>query len=100
MGVALGWLAVRVLVTSAPATLPRLEEIRLTGISLAFTLGLSIVTAMAFAAAPLMQRVPLLATCTKAAAAPRPAGASASGTTALMAVQTALALVCSWPQGC
>ena len=61
-GVALAWVAVRVLLTSAPATLPRLEEIRLTGVSLAFAAGLSMITAAAFAAAPLLQRVPLLAT--------------------------------------
>jgi putative ABC transport system permease protein len=92
-GVALAWVAIQVLVTSAPATLPRLEEIRLTGISLAFTLGLSVVTAMAFAAAPLLQRVPLLSTLHESGRGASTSPRRHRARQLLMAAQTALALV-------
>ncbi len=93
MGVALAWLAVRLLVSAAPATLPRLEEIHLTGISLAFTLGLSVITAMAFAAAPLLHRVPLLATLHESGRGTSTSPRRHRARQLLMAAQTALALV-------
>ena len=81
------------LVTSAPATLPRLEEIRLTGVSFAFTVGLSIVTAAVFAAAPLFQRVPLLATLHESGRGTSAGPRRHRARQVLMAAQTALALV-------
>ena len=93
IGVGLAWLAVRVLVTSAPATLPRLEEIRLTGVSLAFAVGLSMMTAAVFAAAPLLQRVPLLATLHESGRGASTGLRRHRARQILMAAQTALALV-------
>jgi predicted permease len=53
IGVALAWGAVRLLVTLGPATLPRLEEIRLDGVTVAYTFGLSLLAAAAFGSIPL-----------------------------------------------
>ena len=93
LGVTLAWVAVRLLVTSAPATLPRLEEIRLTGISFAFTVGLGVVTAIAFAAAPMVQRVSLLATLHESGRGTSSSPRRHRARQLLMAAQTALALV-------
>jgi predicted permease len=56
-GLALAWSAVRVLVRAAPATLPRLEEVQLDGIVVAFTFLLSIVVALGFGSMPLWHGV-------------------------------------------
>jgi putative ABC transport system permease protein len=93
LGVTLAWVAIRLLVSSAPATLPRLEEIRLTGISFAFTFALSIVTAVAFAAAPMLQRVSLLATLHESGRGTSSSPRRHRARQLLMAAQTALALV-------
>jgi putative ABC transport system permease protein len=53
IGVALAWAAVRLLVTLGPATLPRLEQIRLDGVAVAYTFALSLLGAAAFGAIPL-----------------------------------------------
>src|SRR5262245_11771134 len=57
IGLALAWSAVRVLVSMAPATLPRLEEVRLDGIVVAFTFLLSGFAAVAFGSMPLWRGV-------------------------------------------
>ena len=93
LGVTLAWVAVRLLVTAAPATLPRLDEIRLTAIAFAFTFGLSIVTAIAFAAAPMLQRVSLLATLHESGRGTASSPRRHRARQLLMAAQTALALV-------
>src|SRR2546427_661763 len=51
-GLGLSWGAVQLLVAFAPVTLPRLEEVRLDAPVLAFTLALSLLTAIAFGAIP------------------------------------------------
>src|SRR6185436_1555456 len=53
IGMLLAWGAVRLLVASGPATLPRLHEIRLDAVAIAFTCGLSLAAAFAFGAIPL-----------------------------------------------
>ena len=53
IGLLLAWGAVRLLVASGPATLPRLHEIRLDAVAIAFTCGLSLAAAFAFGAIPL-----------------------------------------------
>jgi len=93
LGLALSWGAVRLLVTVAPLSLPRLEEVRLDASVLAFTMALSLLTAVAFAAIPWLRLAPL----------PGSLHESGRGTTAnraryrarhlLMAGQVALALV-------
>jgi putative ABC transport system permease protein len=52
--------AVRLLVRAGPATLPRLHEVRLDAASLSFTLGVSLIAAVAFGTMPLW-RAPRLA---------------------------------------
>jgi len=53
IGLLIASFAVRLLVVSGPATLPRLHEIRLDGVVAAFTAALSLVAAFAFGAIPL-----------------------------------------------
>jgi putative ABC transport system permease protein len=62
VGLALAWGAVRLLVSTGPATLPRLGEIRLDGLAVAYTLLLSVVSAVAFGAIPLLHGAPLAST--------------------------------------
>ena len=59
VGVLLAWTGVRLLVTNAPAALPRLAEISLDGVSLAFTFGISVCAAVLFGAIPLLHSAPL-----------------------------------------
>jgi len=61
MGLALAWVAVRVLIASGPATLPRLGEVRLDGVAVAYTCMLSVLAAAACAAIPLWRGAPLAA---------------------------------------
>ena len=61
-GLALAWGAVRVLVASGPATLPRLPEVRLDGVAVAFTCLLCVLAALACGAIPLWRAAPLAAT--------------------------------------
>ncbi|HYR85070.1 MAG TPA: ABC transporter permease [Terriglobia bacterium] len=60
-GVALAWGALRLLVAYGPATLPRIEEIRLDSMTIAFTFVLTLLTTIAFGAIPLTRRAPLSA---------------------------------------
>ena len=53
VGLLLAWGAVRLLVGFGPATLPRLDEVRLDGVALTFTFVLSVLAALAFGAIPL-----------------------------------------------
>jgi predicted permease len=57
-GVATAAVAIRLLVMLAPATLPRIEEIRLDGVSLLVAAGLTLAATAAFAAIPWLRRVP------------------------------------------
>ena len=52
IGFGLAWGAVRLLAAFAPVNLPRLEEVRLDASVLAFTLALSLLTAIVFGAIP------------------------------------------------
>src|SRR5262249_25988824 len=58
-GVAIAWVAVRLLVTNGPTNLPRLEEIHLDTVTILFTLVVSAVATLAFAAIPLLYGTPL-----------------------------------------
>jgi predicted permease len=60
-GLALAWGAVRLLVRFGPATLPRLEEVRVDGVAVAFTCVLTALAAVAFGAIPLLRGVPVSA---------------------------------------
>jgi putative ABC transport system permease protein len=61
IGLALTWGAVRLLVVFGPANLPRLGEIRLDWIVVAFTLALTVLAALMFGAIPLWRGAPLAA---------------------------------------
>src|SRR4029450_6653895 len=59
IGLGLAWGVVRLLVAIGPTNLPRLGEVQLDWVVLAYTLGLSAVAAAAFGAIPLWHGVPL-----------------------------------------
>ena len=59
IGLALASGAVGLLVTWGPATLPRLEEIRLDTVAIVFTFALSLLAALAFGSIPLLRGAPL-----------------------------------------
>jgi putative ABC transport system permease protein len=59
IGLGIAWSAVGVLVAYGPTNLPRLEEIRLDGIALTFTLVLSLLIAVAFGSIPVLRVGPL-----------------------------------------
>jgi putative ABC transport system permease protein len=59
IGVGLAWAASEVLVAFGPSSLPRLEEVRLDGVVLAFAFVLGLVTAGTFGAIPLARIAPL-----------------------------------------
>jgi len=54
VGLLIAWGAVGVLVSTAPVNLPRLDEVRIDGVVVGFTLLLSVVTALAFGSMPLV----------------------------------------------
>jgi putative ABC transport system permease protein len=58
-GVLLAWWGLRLLVDLSPANIPRLENIRLDGRVLWFTLGLSLLTGLIFGLAPALQTTQL-----------------------------------------
>jgi putative ABC transport system permease protein len=58
-GLALAWSAVRLVVALGPTNLPRLNEVQLDWIVVAFTFGLSVLATLAFGALPLSRIAPL-----------------------------------------
>jgi predicted permease len=57
-GLALAWGGLRFLVASAPATLPRLHEVRLGGLAIVFTLALCVVAGLVLGSISLLRRPP------------------------------------------
>src|SRR5215470_3880448 len=55
LGLAIAWASVQLLVTAGPVTLPRLREIQLDRISIAYTAALTFLTAVMFGAVPLLR---------------------------------------------
>jgi len=53
IGLAIAWGAVRLLVASGPANLPRLGEVRLDGLAIAFTVAVTVLATLAFGWIPL-----------------------------------------------
>jgi putative ABC transport system permease protein len=60
-GLAVAWSAVRLLTVYGPANLPRLAEVRLDGVALAFAFALSVLAALIFGSIPLVGFSPLAA---------------------------------------
>ncbi len=58
-GVGIAWMAVQLLVRFGPATLPRMDEIRIDGPAIALASVLGAVTALALGVMPLVRRTPL-----------------------------------------
>jgi putative ABC transport system permease protein len=62
IGLGLAWGGIALLVAYGPANLPRLEDVRLDGIAVAFTFALSLLAAVIFGSIPLMRLTPVSAT--------------------------------------
>lgn len=92
-GLLLAWGGVRLLVAYGPATLPRLEEIRLDGVIVAFAIGLCIIAAALFGAIPLMRLAPLASSLHESGRGQAISRGSHRARQLLMGGQVALALV-------
>jgi putative ABC transport system permease protein len=55
LGVLLGWWGMRLFIAVSPGNIPRLDEVRLDGIALGFTLGICVLTGILFGLAPAWQ---------------------------------------------
>jgi predicted permease len=55
LGLVIAWAAVQLLVTNGPATLPRLREIQLDRVSIAYAAAMAVLTAALFGAVPLFR---------------------------------------------
>jgi len=55
LGLAIAWAAVQTLVAAGPTTLPRLREIQLDRVSIAYTAAMGLLTAVLFGAVPLIR---------------------------------------------
>jgi putative ABC transport system permease protein len=93
VGVMLAWVGVQLLVAAGPPTLPRLNEVRIDGIVLAFSLGLTIIAAVAFGSIPLLRVAPLAATLHDSGRSPTASRRSHRARQLLMGGQVALALI-------
>jgi predicted permease len=93
IGIGLSWGAVRLLVAFAPVTLPRLEEVRLGAPVVAFTLALSVLTALALAGIPWLRLAPLSASLHESSRSNTASRGRYRARQLLMGGQVALALV-------
>jgi len=93
IGLALAWGALRLLVTFAPATLPRVDEIHLDGTAVSFAIVLSAIAALAFGSIPLLHDAPLAATLHEGGRANTASRQRHRTRHLLMAGQVAMALV-------
>jgi putative ABC transport system permease protein len=93
IGQAIAWGAVRVLVASGPATLPRLSEVRIDGLAVAFTCGLTAFAALAFGLIPLWREAPSGASLHESGRANTASRVRFRARHVLMGVQIAVALV-------
>lgn len=93
-GVGVAYAGLRMLVAIGPSNLPRLSEIRLDGLSLAFTLVLSLLSGMVFGSIPALKyvraRIPALHGSGRTASISRERGRSRN---VLVVAQVAMALV-------
>jgi putative ABC transport system permease protein len=93
LGLALAWGGVQLLVAFGPASLPRLNEIRIDGFVLAFSLALSVLAAAMFGAIPLLRLTPLPATLHENGRGQTATRGSYRARQLLMGGQVALALI-------
>ena len=93
LGLALAWGGVRLLVAFGPANLPRLNEVRIDGVVLVFSLALSLVAAAAFGTIPLLRLAPLATTLHEHGRGQTATRGSHRARQLLMGGQVALALI-------
>ena len=92
-GLLLAWGALRLLVASAPANLPRLEEVRLDGVILAFTCALTALLALVFGSMPLWRSTDVAARLQEAGRNNTTGATRQRVRNALLGTQVAMALV-------
>jgi putative ABC transport system permease protein len=93
LGFALAWVGIRLLVAFGPASLPRLDEVRLDVVTIAFTIGLMIVAALVFGIIPVFRLAPVAPTLHENGRSQSPTRGSHRARQFLMGAQVALALV-------
>jgi putative ABC transport system permease protein len=93
LGVALAWSGVQLLVAFGPASLPRLNEVRIDGVVLAFSFALSLVSAAAFGIIPLLRLTPVATTLQEHGRGQTATRGSHRARQLLMGAQVALALI-------
>ena len=93
VGLALAAGAIRLLVVFGPANLPRLEEVRLDGVVVAFTLALTLLTAVACGSIPLLRLAPLTTSLTESGRGNTASRGRHRARQLLMAGQVAMALI-------
>jgi predicted permease len=93
LGVTLAWGGVRLLVGLGPANLPRLNEVRIDGVVLAFSFVLSLISAAGFGIIPLLRTVPVSTTLQEHGRGQTATRGSHRARQLLMGGQVALALV-------
>ncbi len=93
LGLMVAWGGVQLLVAFGPVNLPRLDEIRIDGIVLAFSLALTLIAAVAFGTIPLLRLTPLAMTLHENGRGQTPTRGSHRARQLLMGGQVALALI-------
>lgn len=93
IGLALAWSALRVLVAFGPVNLPRLNEVRLDALAVAFTCVLSLVMAFVLGSLPLVRFTPVIQSLHEAGRGSAASRAHHGARHVLMGAQVALALV-------
>ena len=93
LGVALAWGGVQLLVAFGPTNLPRLNEVRIDGVVLAFSVTLSLVSAAAFGIIPLLRLAPVATTLQEHGRGQTATRGSHRARQLLMGGQVALALI-------
>jgi putative ABC transport system permease protein len=93
LGLVLAWAGVRLLVAFGPVNLPRLSEVRIDGVVIAFTAGLSLLAALAFGAIPLLRLAPITVTLHDSGRGQTATRGQHRARHVLMTAQVALALV-------
>ena len=93
LGVTLAWGGVRLLVALGPTNLPRLNEVRVDGVVLAFSFALSLVSAAAFGIIPLLRLTPVATTLQEHGRGQTATRGSHRARQLLMGGQVALALI-------
>ena len=93
MGIGLGLIAVRAFATAGASELPRPDEIRIDGVVLAFTLGVSIVSGLLFGLAPTLRASNNLEQSLRSGSRGSVGGAGQRLRSALVVVEVALAVI-------